>query len=178
MGPNVPANPYRSVRPFEDTSLEDSVKAIDDVLISDVTGDLKPLTIAFDWSTMPQGSKRWADIFDGHTCLTPDDRAFLEFLRHDFNERIKEASPEPESTKIVSDADIVATGLPDRAGGIGAARLFLSRSLLKVALGYGIGGAARRRLVELKLLDAGPWGREDELSVRGREWLWALYGGE
>lgn len=174
----MPANPYRSVRPFEDTSLEDSIRAINGVLISDITGDLKPLTIAFDWSTTPQGSKRWADIFDGHTCLTPDDRAFLEFLRHDFNERIKEASPEPESTKIVSDADIEATGLAAKLGGICAARRFLSRSLLKVALGYGIGGSARRSLVGLKLLDVGPWGREDELSVRGRDWLWALYGSE
>lgn len=171
-------SPYRSVKPFENDSLEDSIKAINDVLISDITGDLKPLVKAFDWSSTPQGSAHWENIFDGNTDLTEADKSFLEFLRADFNERIKEASPEPESTKIVSDADIEATGLAAKLGGIGAARLFLSRSLLKVALGYGIGGAARRRLVELKLLDVGPCGRYDELSVRGREWLWALYGGE
>lgn len=159
----MPANPYRSVKPFEKTSLKDSIRAIDAVLISDATGDLKPLTIAFDWSTTPQGSKRWADIFDGHTYLTPDDRAFLEFLRHDFDERIKEASPEPESTKIVPDCDLGNTW-----------RVNLNANLLKVAIGYGIGSTSGDKLVRIGV--ALNDGRGYVLTDKGRRYLWALYG--
>lgn len=41
-----------------------------------------------------------------------------------------------------------------------------------------IGGAARRRLIELKLLTANFRGQEESLSDKGSRWLWALYGGE